>query len=411
MQLSTIFGSNTIIDASSSSSSSTLPNNNPLWPEGIYESDVDELVDEVLKDPTINIKVVPDIIERQIYKTTIILVLNVVYRGIGWIHGKSVLQHDIRIERTRRRRMPTRTEILKQKELLHQNTDIDVKMLEDVADRLLANKAINQPLIPDILEKAIYVSCLQLVFRIINMISTTFRITFCGHDVSFQLTKSIDRRRNDRDNNDTLKASSADRRVAAVSSLTEIDTALIQSITRQQFFEYYYKDDDEGKSVTTNKKKNGNNNGDTTLFLWKRMTKSTQQEFMVQLHTVLYSLILGIVDDLLANTELVLLWDKLKFDLVANSNVGINETITLSTDTLIQLTKTKPQTTASSSRSGRRNQQKQQQQQQENDDLSSPPSSSTSRKRQRRKRNSKIKMVTTFLIGIVLGGFGSRILF
>ena len=37
---------------------------------------------------------------------------------------------------------------------------------------------------------------------------------------------------------------------------------------------------------------------------------------MIQLHTVLYSLILGIVDDLLANTELVLLWDKMAFDIV-----------------------------------------------------------------------------------------------
>jgi hypothetical protein len=38
---------------------------NPLWPRGISDADVEALVDDCLKDPSINIPTVPDYLERQ----------------------------------------------------------------------------------------------------------------------------------------------------------------------------------------------------------------------------------------------------------------------------------------------------------------------------------------------------------
>ena len=39
----------------------------PLWPNGVTEKDIDDLVDEILKDPNVNMKFLPDALERRLY--------------------------------------------------------------------------------------------------------------------------------------------------------------------------------------------------------------------------------------------------------------------------------------------------------------------------------------------------------
>ena len=72
--------------------------------------------------------------------------------------------------------------------------------------------------------------------------------------------------------------------------------------------------DDETKDLTAGDVWGDEN--DTDVPAWKRGLKGSQEEFVVQVNTALYWLILGIVDDLLANTELVLMTDRIHFDII-----------------------------------------------------------------------------------------------
>jgi len=63
-------------------------NENPLWPGGISEEDVELLVKEIIKDPTLNIHTIPDSLETQIYRSTVKIVLNAIYRSLSKLHGK-----------------------------------------------------------------------------------------------------------------------------------------------------------------------------------------------------------------------------------------------------------------------------------------------------------------------------------
>eukprot|EP00980_Cylindrotheca_fusiformis_P031760 scaffold26902_cov98-Cylindrotheca_fusiformis.AAC.1 len=67
---------------------------------------------------------------------------------------------------------------------------VNVKSLEEVADRLLRNENINQPLIPDVLERQIYVNCLKVVFRLLDVLQSSLRVNVCGHSLGLFLSNS-----------------------------------------------------------------------------------------------------------------------------------------------------------------------------------------------------------------------------
>jgi len=240
-------------------------------------------------------------LERQIYKTTTILTYNAVYRIVGWFHGKQLFGHSF--ELTKIRSDKDRYEQARQQSLLHMQKDVDENLLEDVANQLLANQAINQPLIPDYIERQLYVNCLKIIFRILNMLAASCRITFCGHDLTLNLSKAID-------GNTFLEAAQSTR---LKSSHTPIDTTVLRELAR------FNRDDLDAEMemivrMLSNADKIIEKENDVPF--WQRCIERAPKEFAIQINTVLYALILGILDDLLANTELVLMTDRIHFDIV-----------------------------------------------------------------------------------------------
>ncbi|KAL3904532.1 MAG: hypothetical protein SGILL_010028, partial [Bacillariaceae sp.] len=154
--------------------------------DGVNVHDVEELVKQCIKDPNINIGSIPDWLETQIYRATIQLTLNSVYRALHGLEGRHILGHQIEILRKSRRKTRIQNDLLK----IHQMSDAQEDVLEQVADRLLENKDINQPLIPDMLERKIYANCLKIVFRVLDLVAVSFRITLCGHDLNISLQPS-----------------------------------------------------------------------------------------------------------------------------------------------------------------------------------------------------------------------------
>jgi hypothetical protein len=252
---------------------------NAVWSTVISEKDIEDLVEDILKDPTINISTVPDYLERQIYHSTIRLTLSAIYDALGSVHGTQLLGHELHLSRSK-------NVSGKQRSLRLMRGDIDEEILEEVADRLLANTAINQKLIPDSIERKLYVNCLKLVFRIMDLLAASFCLTVCEHEFMFSIERSA---RQD-------IARQAATRVS--SSLTAIDLKALKEYARQVGIE-----DEHATEMT----------------FFQRLLEAPQKEFVAQLHASLYGLILGIIDDLLANSKLEILTDTIQFDIAPKS--------------------------------------------------------------------------------------------
>ena len=306
----------------------------PRWYSGVNEAQVDALVEECLSDPSINILAIPDVLEGQVYKITISLVLGLIYHLLGQLHGINILAHELRLSRT-----PNKDPHHQQQhkaQLLHMKSALDLSVLERIADRLLENSAVNQPLIPDFIERQLYINCLIIIFRLLDLISTSLTIRLCGHD--FRLTMQPSKHNNnkeyssssDNDEHDRLAAfaqaaesavnlmeeddegfrrtrNTAFRRGPAMA--TPINTELLRKIAERD-----HGLGDLNRSTTSeedSEEKKDNNNNTQSGWGWG------QVQFEIQLQTTIFSLVLGIVDDLLENTQVELLSELVRFDIVA----------------------------------------------------------------------------------------------
>lgn len=266
---------------------------------GAREDDVDDLVNEILKDPSINISLIPDAVERLVYKSTISLTLNAFYSIFQNLEGTKFMAHQIHLKIQRgnsddattddtkcsARGIPSSSRSFLFSEITkNPNSNIDDKVLEDVAERLLANKAINQRFLPDQLEHLLYTNCLKVVFRILDILASSLRVTLCGHEIGLFLEpatwQSLLVRR--------------DRSLSSSSSLSEIDEEKLHQFARHE-------------AGITEK-----------LGFWDSLF--VPEAFLAQLHSSLYALILGIVDDMLANTKIEIMSDTISLDVVPSTD-------------------------------------------------------------------------------------------
>jgi hypothetical protein len=229
---------------------------NPLWPGGISNKDLDAFVDSVLSDSSINMSAIPDAVERAIYKSTVSMTANVIYEAVSAIHGTEVLGgYELQLSRRQMGKLQVGD---------GEYVGIDEAILEQVADRLLSNGAINQTMVPDLVERQLYINCLKLIFHLLDTMAASFCITFCGHDLRLH-----------------FEPSTKSRDITAVSSTTKIDVEELQALARREV-----------------------------------EAQGLYGEFQAQLQASLYGLVLGIVDDLLANTEIEILSDVIGVDIV-----------------------------------------------------------------------------------------------
>ena len=229
---------------------------NPLWPAGISEKDLDDYVDSVLSDSSINMSAIPDFVERAIYKSTVSMTANLIYKALSNVHGVELFGHELQLQRD----SPSSG---KSSAIDGKQVGINDKIIEQVADRLLSNSAVNQTLVPDVVERQLYINCLKLIFHLVDTMAASFCVTFCGHDLRLHFEPSP-------------KAS-----ISAASSTTKVNLAELQAIARNEV---------ESEGI--------------------------YGEFQIQLQASLYGLVLGLIDDLLANTEIEILSDRVSIDIV-----------------------------------------------------------------------------------------------
>lgn len=258
---------------------------------GVNERDVDELVKELLADPTVNISMVPDAIEKQLYKSTILLTLNAVYSLIFMLNGVNIFAHELCLTVDRNQKSKS---VLSKALAKTAAAEIDDVILQEVADRMLQNPAINSVWIPDTLEREIYRACLQVIFRILQVVLSSVKIKLCGHELSLRLG-SVSKELHQA----ALTVSAKDEKDRQ-SILTPIDMEILRKMAK-------------GAGV----------NEASDDYWWNRAF--TSKEFVENLHVSLYSLILGVLDDVFAELQIQVLSDTINLDLVAAKEIVPHE--------------------------------------------------------------------------------------
>lgn len=271
---------------------------NPLWPSGVSAEMVNRYVDAILADPDINMRFVPDSAERVVYASTVRITLNVVYEALSDLHGMELLGHVIELERHGPGHHARAAEIL----LASGVGAVDLAVLEALADELLRNTAVNQRWIPDVVERQVYTICLRLVFTILDAVADTLAIRLCGHELklSFQPLTADQAR--------SFAKKSAERARVSVGSCRErltIDEDALEKLVKQAV--------DESRHALEA-------SGTVGSSMFAQLPLYTS--FLKALHRTLYSLMVGILDELLFESELVILEDRIHVRLVPAGRGG-----------------------------------------------------------------------------------------
>jgi hypothetical protein len=265
-------------------------------PDQVSEDAIHLLVQKVLKDPAINIPMLPDHIEGRLYETTVRLTLNAIFKIFRELNGKPLLGYQLKLQQYPQTVGKTSAFQVAS----HASNHVNYQVLEQAADRLLQNPIINQPLIPDILERQIYINSLKVAFRVLDIVQSSLRIRVCGHWLGLSLTV-------DDGDSGTTTATAAEKAVRRATN--------ILSQTTQEDLKQYQQEAGINNLV---ERRRG-------LFSWFLRP----EPLLPQVHSTLFGLIFQIVQDMLDQTAIEMVGvGKIVMDLVPADNGMDNSTIT-----------------------------------------------------------------------------------
>lgn len=64
---------------------------------------------------------------------------------------------------------------------------VSLAAVDDVVDDFMSDSAINNPLMPDIIERAIYRNVLKLILGVMGRMLDTTELSFLGHNITLKL--------------------------------------------------------------------------------------------------------------------------------------------------------------------------------------------------------------------------------
>ena len=169
---------------------------------GVRKEDVAALVAVITSDDNMRLPMIPDPVAKIIYTSAIKLSFNVFYKSLANLDGLDIVtsssnssnMRELRLDRLTRGGSQggnstisdQQTQKARQQQWKSFQSTMDPKPLEALADSLLQNEAVNLTVVPDAVEKQVYVNSLKIIFWIIHLISSTVKITFCGHALSLE---------------------------------------------------------------------------------------------------------------------------------------------------------------------------------------------------------------------------------
>lgn len=139
---------------------------------------IENSVNELLKNPELNIKELPDFIEKRLYKVTIQLTLDAIFNSICLVDGTELFGHHITLES-----QPIENFILP-KPL----KPFDRKPLHIFVSKLLSDTRVNVEWLPDSIEHRLYFNCLVLIFTVLQSFLETTKIDLLGHRIAINMS-------------------------------------------------------------------------------------------------------------------------------------------------------------------------------------------------------------------------------
>jgi hypothetical protein len=142
------------------------------------EQMIDQYINEMLKNPELNIREIPDAIERQIYKFTLKMTLDSIFKWVCLMDGLKVLGHQVRLDFVPAKN-PT---------FVVSSLGLNKNRLHDFVTILLQEDLVNISWLTDAVEHRLYFNCLILIFTALQSFLGTTELELLGHKLSFNLT-------------------------------------------------------------------------------------------------------------------------------------------------------------------------------------------------------------------------------
>lgn len=267
-----------------------------------------------------NLSLIPDVVEHVVYHSTVKLTFNLFYKALGNLDGLGIVAgtsnsngtdtgsgRAIQLDRSSLFTMNSESQQLRSSWRSFQSS-VDYKPLEELADTLLRNKAINQSLVPDPVERQLYLNCLKIMFWIFDIITSSVKLTFCGHTIAMTMNSAsvtkryIGSREQGQPQNSTID-------LLVNRETTRSFSDQLESLLEMDGCSPW---DECGESSKRSKHRGLVQDGFTWLKQGVQSSITKLHKDMVKtLNLSLYGLILAIVDDLLKSTKIDILSDSI----------------------------------------------------------------------------------------------------
>jgi len=135
------------------------------------ERKVEKYINLILKNENLNIRFLPDWLERKLYKLAIFTVLNRCLKAIYRVNGLEIFGHHLRVK----------LEQINDSVPIHHITSEDRAVIKDLVGELMKDSNINISWLPDSVEKDIYEKVLLVSLMMLEIFFSTSKIEILGH--------------------------------------------------------------------------------------------------------------------------------------------------------------------------------------------------------------------------------------
>lgn len=246
------------------------------------------------------------------------MTLNALYYTLASFQGTRLLSHELNLSVDRTASNATSSDNPLTRALVAGAAkNVDDTILQEVANRLVADPIVNSKWIPDAIEKQIYFACLQVMFRVLHVALSSFKIKLCGHVLTIQFVADPTTDGESNTSTSWEQAALAITKTSTNTTTTDTEKSSDESSTSPILNRHRVVGATpvDLNLLRTSARKAGVDEETNTDRWWNRIF--TRSDFVQQLHISLYGLILGILDYVLVGqVEIQILSDSIQLDLV-----------------------------------------------------------------------------------------------
>lgn len=139
----------------------------------IQQAQICKITEAILANKQFNLEGIPDWLEKRIYAATVGIVYKLLVNYVELLQGLKILNHELTLDI--KEETPPSALIQKM-----QMDPVNRESLARFVDELLQEKAINITILPDFVERQLYVNCLVILFQTLQCLAKSIHIDLAG---------------------------------------------------------------------------------------------------------------------------------------------------------------------------------------------------------------------------------------